>query len=266
MTRRMADSTNVLNLPGGFDLYAGYSDGRWPDAAAIKTRFGDKTVMRVTVFPSDNEGDCLDVESGDATPAQAPAWIVKRRAAGHGGPLVYCSWSALPSVQAAFKAAGVTPPGFWVAGYPSPDGDAIPAGTVGHQWIDHGPYDESIMVDYLPGIDPAPVPPPPTPPAKNSEDEVMITGLVPFSGSDHQVQRNASGIITHFWRGDGGTGWLNEHLPYPAGFTSNPLLYVDTVAGAQILVIECEDASSDESLMRNTQAPGQPWSGWVAKV
>ncbi len=29
---------------------------------------------------------------------------------------------------------------------------------VGHQWIDHGPYDESIVVDYLPGIDPNPSP------------------------------------------------------------------------------------------------------------
>lgn len=266
MTRRMADSTNVLNLPGGFDLYAGYDDGRWPSADAIKAKYGTKTVIRITVFPSDNEGDCLDVESGDATPAQAPAWIVKRRQAGHGGPLVYCSWSALPSVRQAFTSAGIPFPGFWVAGYPSPDGDAIPAGTVGHQWIDHGPYDESLMVDYLPGIDPAPVPPIPPVQPTNSEDEVMITGLVAFNGSDHQVQRNASGLIAHFWRGDGGTKWNAEHLDFPGGFVGNPIIYVDGPSASAVLTIECEEASSNESLMVNTQAPGKPWSGWNAKV
>lgn len=173
----MADSTSVSNLPTGFDLYAGYDDGAWPDAAAIAAKFPGKTVIRITVFPWDNKGDCLDVESGDATPAQAPAWVANRRAAGHGGPLVYCSWSLLPQVQVAFANAHVAPPGYWVAGYPAPDGDAIPPGTVGHQWIDRGPYDESIMVDYLPGIDPKPNPTPPPKPVPYPGDNVQATQI-----------------------------------------------------------------------------------------
>lgn len=173
----MADSVTPGHLPDGFELYAGYDDGLYNNTAAIRARFPGKTVLSVTVRPGDNEGDVLDVESGDAKPVQAPAWVVMRRKAGHGGPIVYCSWSLLGVVQAAFANAGVAQPGFWVAGYPAPDGDAIPPGTIGHQWIDHGPYDESIMVDYLPGIDPAPAPSPapapPSTPTNYPEDNVQ---------------------------------------------------------------------------------------------
>lgn len=175
MSRTMADSISLANLPAGFDLYAGYDDGNWPDAAAIASQFPNQTVIRITVFPWDHFGDCLDVESGDATPQQAPGWVANRRQAGHGGPLVYCSWSLLPTVQAAFADARVAPPGYWVAGYPAPDGDAIPPGTVGHQWIDRGPYDESIMVDYLPGIDATP--PPVSPPIIYPGDNVQATNI-----------------------------------------------------------------------------------------
>lgn len=199
MARRMADSVTPANLPAGFDLYGGYDDGLYDNVAAIRARFPGKTVIAFTVFPSDNKGDCLDVEKGDATPGQAPGWVVARRNAGHGGPLVYCSWSALPSVKAAFVSARVPEPGYIVAGYPAPDGDAIPPGTVGHQWIDHGPYDESIVVDYLPGIDPSPVPaPPPVPvPAPTSSprgDLVLHTITIPTD--DH------------------GDGWTETSVPW----------------------------------------------------
>ena len=169
----MGDAIYLANLPTGLDLYAGYDDGNWPDAASIAAAFPGKTVMRITVFPNDNLGDCLDVENGDATPASAPGWTIRRRLAGHGGPLNYCSWSALPALRAQYSAQKVPEPAYWIAGYPAPDGDAIPTvpgcTIVGHQWIDHGNWDESVMVDYLPGIDPAPVPP-----APKKENYVLI--------------------------------------------------------------------------------------------
>lgn len=107
-------------------------------------------------------------------------------------------------------------------------------------------------------------PPAPTPPQEEADD--MITGLVSFNGSDHQVQRNASGVIAHFWRGDGGTKWNAEHLDFAGGFVGNPILYVDGIGSAAVLTIECEEASSNESLMVATQAPGKPWSAWAAKA
>lgn len=178
MTRRMADSVTPSNLPAGFDLYGGYDDGHYNNIAAIKSRYPTKTAIAFTVFPSDNFGDCLDVESGDATPAQAPAWTQMRRKAGHGGPLNYCSWAALDSLIAAYHAANVPLPGIVIAGYPAPDGDAIPVvpgvNIVAHQWIDHGPYDESIVVDYLPGIDPPP----------NSQPTIVPEDLFAMIASD----------------------------------------------------------------------------------
>ena len=154
----MYDAINVLSLPAGADIYAGYDDGRWPDAAAIAAQFPSKPVVRITVFPSDNEGDVLDVETGDATPAQAPAWVQKRRAAGHTWPTVYCSESAWASVIGAFQAQGVAQPFYWVAAYPGA-GATVPAGAVAHQWTDHNnAYDESVV---NPGWPPVPAPPNP---------------------------------------------------------------------------------------------------------
>ena len=176
--RTFYDSIDLMSLPPYADGYMGYDDGRWPDADAIAARFPGKTVIRITVFPSDNEGDMLDVESGDATPDQAPGWVTRRRQAGHGGPLVYCSESLWETVRAAFHSQGVPEPGYFVAAYPG-EGPVIPAGAIGHQYADAGPYDVSVVVDYLPGIDPAPTPPPP------SEDSMITCSLALTPPAQH---------------------------------------------------------------------------------
>lgn len=156
--RDMADSVNVLSLPGGFDLYGGYDDGHWPDADAIAQRFPGKTVVRITVDPFDDEGDMLDVENGDATPDQAPPWVVRRRADGHGGPLVYFAEANRGAVVFAFLAAGVPLPGLFVAAVPGVGPYLQRPTDVGHQYAQGagGAYDISTVIDYLPGIDPAP--------------------------------------------------------------------------------------------------------------
>ena len=216
----MADAVSVGGLPAGMDLYAGYDDGRYDDAAAIAAAEGGKTVIRITVFPSDNEGDCLDVESGDATPAQAPGWVSARRQAGHGGPLVYCSESIWAQVQQAFASAGVAQPGYWIAGYPGSVGDALYPGSVGHQWIDHGSWDESIMADYLPGIDPAPTPPPtpvpPTPTQIEESDMITVTESA-VDGNRHVfVYDETAKTVTHWYQsmvGKPSYAWQHEQLP-----------------------------------------------------
>jgi hypothetical protein len=182
--RSCFDSVSVNSLPGGADLYAGYDDGSYNDAAAIAAKEGGKTVLRITVNPNDNEGDVLDVENGDAIPAHAPGWVVRRRAAGHGGPLVYCSYSAWAAVKQAFSDMGVAEPGYWIAAYPG-NGAALYPGSVGHQFVDHGGYDESVFVDYLPGIDPAPAKP----------KEVPIRMNIPCSAPIADVLACASGGV-----------------------------------------------------------------------
>lgn len=213
MTRRAADTIDPAVAPVGFDIYAGYDDGHWPDADALAARFPGATTIRITVFPSDDKGDCLDVESRDATPGQAPAWVAQRRQDGHKGPLVYCSESIWGDVRAAFQAAQVPEPGYWVAGYPGAEGDAIPPGAVGHQWIDRGDYDESVFIDYLPGIDPNPVPPTPVPPTP--PPEAAMKGISPsITLQNHEERRVA--IFLNFlchWHRDPATGqWTGDNV------------------------------------------------------
>lgn len=154
MTRKMADAVNPNNIPVGvYPLVAGYINGpisQWP-ASGWARHAGRSILVRITVFASTNDGHVLDVEKGDATPAQAPPWVKMRRAAG-ADPTVYCSEAAWPAVRQAFAAAKVPEPHYWVAAYPG-EGQVIPAGAIAHQWIDRGPLDESVVADYWPGVD-----------------------------------------------------------------------------------------------------------------
>lgn len=196
----MADSITLAALEpvaDRYDLLAGYDDGHWPDAAAIASRFPGKLVLRITVDPTDDEGDVLDVETGDATPTDAPGWVARRRASGHGGPLVYMNASTWPAVVAAFGAA--PEPGYLVAEY---DGVAVvPPGAVGKQYRGTvagpgGTYDESVVCDHLPGIDPDPVP-------KESTPMVTATTRTDTTGATMMLdvwRENPDGSVQHWWQ------------------------------------------------------------------
>ncbi len=154
MTRVMFDGTHELvpNIPLDAQMVAGYlapSPFAW--TAADWARFPGAAKVRIAVRSTTNDGHVLDVESGDATPAQAPGWVVMRRAAG-ADPTVYCSEGLWPSVRAAFTAANVAQPHYWVAAYPG-GGAIIPAGAVAHQYMDAGIYDKSVVADFWPGVD-----------------------------------------------------------------------------------------------------------------
>lgn len=167
----MFDDIFAKNVPTGGDLYAGYDDGNWPDADALAARFPGLYIVRITVFPWDNEGLVLDVELGDATPAQAPDWLARRRAAG-AWPTLYVNLGNWSQTAAAVNAAGLAQPPYWVAYYPSvlPFGvpsipaDWIAKGVVAWQYQSTSNYDVSTVADYWPGIDP---------PAQGSDDVLI---------------------------------------------------------------------------------------------
>jgi hypothetical protein len=219
--RRMADSVTVANLPT-VDLYAAYIDGRYANFQQVRARFPGKTVIAIAVSAADNEGDCLDVETFDATPSQAPGWVQRRRAAGHRGPLVYCSEAVWPSVRAAFSVQGIPAPGYWVAGYPGAEGDSIPQGAIGHQWIDHGGWDESCMVDYLPGIDPEP----PNPFVQPTKEQIMQAVIV--NGVPTVYAANPQGHLMEFtktpagWSVDDVTAEIAKSAPGAPPFLVQP--------------------------------------------
>lgn len=171
VTRTMLDGISPLRLPDSGDLYAGYDDGRWPDAGAIAARFGGKRVLRITTDPLDLIGDVLDVERGDARPAQIPGWLTARRSAG-AWPSVYCSSSALPTCREAVDAAGIAEPPWWVAAYPGKT-VSLTNGIVAHQYASFRGYDVSVVADYWPGVDPEPSTTT-TPPQPSQEDLMQL--------------------------------------------------------------------------------------------
>lgn len=137
-------------------MVAGYlppSHFAWSDADWA--RFPTAVKVRIAIFASVNDGHVLDVEQGDATPAQAPGWVAMRRRAGV-DPTVYCNASTWPQVRSQHTLQGVPQPHYWIARY---DGDpTIPAGAVAKQYADpakHGAghFDLSIVADYWPGVD-----------------------------------------------------------------------------------------------------------------
>jgi hypothetical protein len=153
--RVMFDSVTPSAIPTNAALVAGYINGPFAWTAAEWSRFPHSVQVRISVRASLNDGHVIDCENGDATPAQAVQWVAMRRRSG-ADPSVYCNASTWPTVQAAFRSAGVAAPHYWIAHY---DGStAIPAGAVAKQYNDPpksgGNYDITAVADYWPGVDP----------------------------------------------------------------------------------------------------------------
>jgi len=155
MTRVMYDTVTASVIPSGAQMVAGYDDGAYRWSAADWARFPNAVHVHIAVHPSTNSGHVLDVERGDASPSEAPGWVLMRRQAGQ-HPTVYCSLAVWDAVRAAFRAAGVVEPEYWIAAYPGIGAKLYP-GSVAHQYADVGPagenVDVSVVADYWPGVD-----------------------------------------------------------------------------------------------------------------
>lgn len=159
MTRTMYDSVTATHIPGSATMVAGYlAPSKFAWSAADWARFPHAVKVRIAIFANVNDGHVLDVEPGDATPAQAPGWVAMRRHAG-ADPTVYCNASTWPTVRDEFRRQHVPEPHYWIAKY---DGVRnIPPGAVAKQYANppvhgQGHFDLSMVVDYWPGVDAAP--------------------------------------------------------------------------------------------------------------
>jgi hypothetical protein len=106
MTITMFDSVDTPLLPAGDFAYAGYADGRFANLNQIRARFPGKNILSIAVFARDN-ADCLDIETGDATPAQAAGWVFRQFARKSARPCLYASASVMQDVLTAMNAAGI---------------------------------------------------------------------------------------------------------------------------------------------------------------
>ncbi len=116
--RLMADTTDH-SAPPGYDLYAGYIDGRYRSYPFLAAQYGVARTVSITVL-GDPAAQVVDVETGDVTPAHAPAWVKAK------GSDVYMIWVA---------AYGV--------------GRCPLAGAVAWQRQDHGPTGENIDISEV---------------------------------------------------------------------------------------------------------------------
>lgn len=115
---------------------AGYDDGLYNDIAQLEREYPAHHHLSICVFAWDN-GDCLDIENGDATPAEAPGWVRRQHARGESRPCLYANESTMPAVKFHLDQAGIPRQSvrLWVAHY---DGIAeVPAGYDAKQYSDH---------------------------------------------------------------------------------------------------------------------------------
>jgi hypothetical protein len=109
VTLTMYDSTNVGTLPPGADAYAGYVQGAFLTFPALQRLFAPSGahLLSIAVFAS-GDADCLDIESGDATIAQAPGWVKRQLARGAHRPCLYTSVSNMDALVTALSGAGIS--------------------------------------------------------------------------------------------------------------------------------------------------------------
>lgn len=177
--RLMFDAVTATNIPRSATMVAGYVDQitSKPWSVSDWELFPYAVHVAIVKKASSVFGDVLDVETGDASPSEAPGWVSAMRTVGL-DPTVYCNFSTWNLVQSAFAATGVQPPHYWIAKYD--DVASIPpswvaSGCVAKQYKNTPGYDLSIVADYWPGVDPTTIP------ATGNEDPM----LAPASTDDY---------------------------------------------------------------------------------
>jgi hypothetical protein len=131
----MYDAVDVSQIPANAEAVAGYVGGSWPTFAELASRFRHAHRFSIAVNAGEDAA-CLDIENGDATPDQAPAWAKRQLARGQHRPCLYASASQMPAVWAAIARAGIhrQEVRLWVADWTYQP--HIPAGYDACQWTD----------------------------------------------------------------------------------------------------------------------------------
>lgn len=151
-TTAMYDSTTVSALPAGSKVYAGYTSGWWPTAVPLAQRFPSAKVITIAVNAS-HYAQCLDVEPGDATPAQVPGWITADKQHGFTKPCVYSSLSEWAQIRPLLSASTLASIFKWDADWTY--SARLDAGFDATQWTDHWNgrnVDASVVTDAFAGL------------------------------------------------------------------------------------------------------------------
>lgn len=90
----MFDAVDTAQIPNGPVAVAGYVDGDFITAPELAQRFPNAHILSIATGP-EHDADCLDVETGDADPADVPGWYERQRAGGAARPCLYADASAM---------------------------------------------------------------------------------------------------------------------------------------------------------------------------
>lgn len=131
----MFDAIEVSQIPANAQAVAGYIGGKWPTYGELIKRFPKAKHLSIAVFAS-LDAACLDIETGDASPGQAPAWVKRQKARGVKRPCLYANLSTMPAVKGALTKAGIKREDvrLWVAEWTFVP--HIPPGYDACQWTD----------------------------------------------------------------------------------------------------------------------------------
>ena len=167
----MFDSVDLSQIPPDAGYVAGYVDGAFATAPGLASRWPRATVLTIAVS-ADHDAECLDIETGDAAPADAAGWYARQKARGITRPCIYADASVMESeVVPVMKAAGIDRDAvrLWSAHY-TPDAHicgpsscgAMSIGADGTQWTKTAlgrNLDQSLLAADFFGTAPSPVPP-----------------------------------------------------------------------------------------------------------
>jgi hypothetical protein len=172
---------NILKHDKNPEIVAGYMTGTYKWTQANWNLFPNAIHVRISTQARYLVGTVLDVEPGDATPAQSVDWVLAMRAGqgmpdganrGPCDPTLYCNRSTLVQVKAEFARRNVSLPHFWVA-TGSGKFELYPGSVASQYLLDWQGVDVSCVADDWPGTAPAYRPPSITRSALTPEDYDM---------------------------------------------------------------------------------------------
>ncbi len=174
----MYDTITLGTVPRDPFALAGYTSGFWPTFLPLRHAYPNAHTVSIAISVRHN-ADCLDVEPGDASPAQAPAWVRSEKAAGWPKPCLYSSYyEFVNEVRPALSRAGISRAQVWEWDADYTYRSHIDVGFDGTQWTDVAfgrNLDASLVTRAFLAIahppltapQPPPKPRPPTPPTPN---------------------------------------------------------------------------------------------------
>jgi hypothetical protein len=203
MTIQMFDTTTPEAIPPNPQAVAGYVSGKygftwWRDLALFSG------AHHLSIAPwADDDAECLDVETGLATPDEVPAWVRRQQKRGIQRPVIYAQVSTMPMILSVLEADGLSASAIrmWTAHYTYESHFCGPGCGFGlhltadaTQWNDKAlgrNLDESIVSDSFFG-------PPPPPPDPNHYDRYPV-GPFAFRDQAGKVMRlNERAIVQEY--------------------------------------------------------------------